>query len=35
MKTEYCADECLQAYYDYVEEQSEEKDAMIDWLAKN
>ena len=34
MKTEYTTDECLQAYYDSLEEQLAEKEAMIDWLCK-
>ena len=29
----YTTDECLQEYYDSLEKQLAEKDAMIDWLA--
>lgn len=35
MNKEYTTEECLQAYYDSLEEQLAEKDAMIDWLADN
>ena len=33
MNTKYATEECLQAYYDSLEKQLAEKEAMIDWLA--
>lgn len=30
--SKYITEECLQAYYDSLEEQLAEKDAIIDWL---
>lgn len=32
--TKYTTEECLQAYYDSLENQLAEKNAMIDWLVK-